>query len=124
MNLTPYVFQYAKVPAEVAVTLSLGYRRRLSDGCIIINQTEAQPLPGETFVDKITTVQGVVLTNAEAKELLKTSVKSLEKTIEITDPEEVVIPDEGGDTDAVVDTEIPESPIEEPIEEITEEDNV
>lgn len=81
-------------------------------------------MPGETFVDKITTVQGVVLTNAEAKELLKTSVKSLEKTIEITDPEEVVIPDEGGDTDAVVDTEMPESPIEEPTEEITEEDNV
>lgn len=124
MNLTPYVFQYAKVPAEVAVTLSLGYRRRLSDGCIIINQTEAQPLTGETFVDKITTVQGVVLTNAEAKELLKTSVKSLEKTIEITDPEEVVIPDEGGDTDAVVDTEMPENPVEEPTEEITEEDNV
>lgn len=124
MNLTPYVFQYAKVPAEVAVTLSLGYRRRLSDGCIIINQTEAQPLLGETFVDKITTVQGVVLTNSEAKELLKTSVKLLEKTIEITDPEEVVIPDEGSDTDAVVDTEMPENPVEEPTEEITEEDNV
>lgn len=66
------IYNYAKVPYEVAQRMSLSnIRKRVADGMVIINQSDMVGLEGETLQEKVLNVGGSLLTEIQAIEELK-----------------------------------------------------
>lgn len=67
-------YRYIKIPYGRAVELGLHkLRAETSDGCVIINESDLMTYgsPEDSFEDKVASLEGVVLSNLEARQELK-----------------------------------------------------
>lgn len=86
--LKEYDYQYALVPAAVAAELGIGWRKSTPQGFILINQTEANALEGETMESKVVMAGGECISLNDAKMLLRQIAMSRKEATPGEAPEE------------------------------------